>query len=367
MSLINLDSLDDFAYGAAFLGTGGGGDPYLGKLFLEQAIEQAGVPEVLSLDQVADDQNVFCLAMMGAPTVLIEKMLSMEDMHMAVQALEEKLGVQADVIIPAEIGGINATLPVAYAAWRGLPVLDADGMGRCFPSLEMVTFNVLGVKATPMSLANEHGEAKVIETNTALEAEHSARPIISEWGGSGMISIYPMTGKQAKQTAIADTLTLAVNIGRSIREGNQENRAVESLLSYLRTTEYYKHCAVLFDGKIIDLTRTTQEGWNIGKFKIQDLGSDDVMNLTFQNEHLVAYLNDKLVCIVPDLISVIDSETAQPIPTEGLRYGQRVKVIGTSAAPIMRSPKALNVFGPSCFGLEEEFTPIEVLSKNLMV
>ena len=39
MSLINLDTLDDFAYGAAFMGTGGGGDPYLGKLFLQQTIE----------------------------------------------------------------------------------------------------------------------------------------------------------------------------------------------------------------------------------------------------------------------------------------------------------------------------------------
>ena len=42
-----------------------------------------------------------------------------------------------------------------------------------------------------------------------------------------------------------------------------------------------------------------------------------------------------------------------------MKYGQRVKVIGTSAAPILRRPESLAVFGPQAFGLEEEFIPIE--------
>ena len=362
MSLIDLHNLNDFAYGAAFMGTGGGGDPYLGKLFIRQALKEHGTPNVMSLQDVPDDAKVFSVAMMGAPTVLFEKLFSMEDLDLAVRRLEQELGYEADVIIPAEIGGVNATVPVAYATWRGLPVIDADGMGRCFPALEMVTFNVLGVSATPMSLANEHGEAMIIKTETALEAEQKARPIITDWGGSGMISLYPMNGKQAKETAVGGTLTLAVGIGAAIRKGNAENKAIESLLEYLRSTEYYKHCAVLFDGKVVDLTRKTQKGWNIGFCHLQDLSNpDDTMEITFQNEHLVAYRNDKLVTIVPDLISIVDSETAEPIPAEGLRFGQRVKVIGTSAAPIMRTDRALEVFGPKCFGLDEEFERIEDL------
>lgn len=362
MNVIGLHNLNDFAYGAAFLGTGGGGDPYLGKLFIQQALKAHGEPTVMALADVPDDAKVFTVAMMGSPTVLFEKLFSMEDLDLAVRKLEEKLGYKAEIIIPAEIGGINATIPVAYAAWRGLPVLDADGMGRAFPALEMVTFNVLGVSATPMSLANEHGEAVVLETNTALEADQQARPIISEWGGSGMISLYPMTGKQAKATAVEGTLSLAVGIGEAIRKGNEENQAIDSLLRYLRSTEYYKHCAVLFDGKIVDITRKTHKSWNIGSCHLQDLSNpDDKMELTFQNEHLVAYRNGKIVTVVPDLIAVVDSETAEPIPAEGLRYGQRVKVIGTSAAPIMRSEAALKVFGPKCFGLDEDFVPIEEL------
>lgn len=36
-------------------------------------------------------------------------------------------------------------LPFALAARRGLPVIDADGMGRAFPELQMVTFYLDGI------------------------------------------------------------------------------------------------------------------------------------------------------------------------------------------------------------------------------
>jgi DUF917 family protein len=62
---------------------------------------------------------------------------------------------------------------------------------------------------------------------------------------------------------------------------------------------------------------------------------------------------------------VLDSETAEPITTEALRYGQRVKVMAVSVPPIMRTPAALAVFGPHAFGLAESFHPIESLSASV--
>jgi DUF917 family protein len=85
------------------------------------------------------------------------------------------------------------------------------------------------------------------------------------------------------------------------------------------------------------------------------------MEVTFQNEHLVARSDGRVLTIVPDLICMVDRETAEPITTEALRYGQRLKVIGVSAAPQMRTPAALAVFGPQAFGLKDKFTPIEEL------
>ena len=85
------------------------------------------------------------------------------------------------------------------------------------------------------------------------------------------------------------------------------------------------------------------------------------MEVTFQNEHLVAREDGVVKAIVPDLICMVDSETAEPIPVEALKYGQRIKVLGVSAPPILRTPESLAVVGPQAFGLEEPFVPIELL------
>ena len=43
---ITRDDMADVALGGAFLGTGGGGDPYIGRLMAEQAIDANGSVQV---------------------------------------------------------------------------------------------------------------------------------------------------------------------------------------------------------------------------------------------------------------------------------------------------------------------------------
>ena len=49
--------------------------------------------------------------------------------------------------------------------------------------------------------------------------------------------------------------------------------------------------------------------------------------------------------VVPDLICVLDAQTAEAITTEAIRYGQRVKVMVVSTPDTMRTPEALAVLG----------------------
>ena len=56
--------------------------------------------------------------------------------------------------MPIEIGGINSTIPLVVGALLNIPVVDADGMGRAFPELQMETFGVYGVSGTPMVISN---------------------------------------------------------------------------------------------------------------------------------------------------------------------------------------------------------------------
>ena len=364
--LLSVEDLEDLAQGAAFLGTGGGGDPYIGRLMAKHAIEEFGMPEIIEPEDLDDDATVLTAAMLGAPTVMLEKAASGGDIDLAVQRLSEVLGKKPDAIAPIEIGGLNSMIPIIAAARARLPLVNCDGMGRAFPEVQMVTFNVYGVSATPAVVVDEHLEVAIIETDDAKRAEDIVRSVAIQMGLSVMISAYPLTGKQVKDFSVKGTLTIALGLGKTIREGREQGDPVEAILKFLRSSKYYKHCKVLFDGKVTDLRRETTKGFAIGHCEISHIsGSKDCMQVLFQNENLVARLNGETVAIVPDLISFVDRETGQPITVEALKYGQRVKVIATSAAPIMRTPESLAVFGPHAFGLEEEFRRLEDIHKDI--
>ncbi len=299
---------------------------------------------------------------LGAPTVLIEKAACGDDVDLVMSRLEKYTGKKLDAILPVEIGGVNSILPIMAAARSGLPLVNADGMGRAFPEIQMVSFNVFGVSCTPLVVADDHLNSMVVETGSAKRAENLVRVASIEMGCSVILSSYPMSGADVKRTAVKGTMTLALEIGRAIARGRQVGSPVNELVSYLRTTPYYNQVKLLFDGKVTDLRRETTKGFAIGFCHVAALdGSGRTMEVTFQNEHLVAREDGKVRAIVPDLICMVDSETAEPIPVEALKYGQRIKVIGVSAPPILRTVESLAVMGPAAFGLQEAFVPLEQL------
>ena len=354
--------LRDLARGAAFLGTGGGGDPYVGRLMVEQALAAGGRLTLISPDEVPDDAFVIPTAMMGAPTVLVEKIPAGDEAVASLHALEAHLGRTAYATMPIECGGINSTMPLVVGARLGLPVVDADGMGRAFPELQMETFHVYGVPGTPMAITNEYGDTTIVTAHDNKAMEWLARGITIRMGGAAYIAEYSMDGATAKRTSIHGTISLGIRIGRCLREARERHKdPFEALVEMLKDTPY-RYGRVVFEGKVADIYRRTTEGFAKGNATIEPVNGGAPLELTFQNEHLIARVDGQIRGIVPDLICILEAETAEPITTEGIRYGQRVKVMVVSTPDIMRTPEALAVFGPRAFGLDHEFTPIEQLS-----
>jgi DUF917 family protein len=65
--------------------------------------------------------------------------------------------------------------------------------------------------------------------------------------------------------------------------------------------------------------------------------------------------------MVPDIITVLDSQTGRAIHTERLRYGQRVTVVAFPCDPIWRSDAGLELAGPRAFGYDIDFVPVETI------
>lgn len=359
--LVTADMIEDLATGSAFLGTGGGGDPYIGALLCRAVLEKHGPVRLLPLEALGDEDAVFTAAAMGAPTVLVEKLLSVEDADFAVSALERHLGRTATAIIAAEVGGINSTLPVAYAALRGLPLVDGDGMGRAFPSLHMTTFNTAGIGCAPLALADEWGETVIIDTPTAARAEALARPLVASLGASATLSCYPMSGREAKRAAVSGSISAALEIGALLRRGDDERGPVDRLVEWLEAAPLYGGARRLFVGKIVGVERDTSRGWVFGTCELESLDGSEKAKIVFQNENLCLTIEGAMRAIVPDLITIVDQETGRAIPTESLRYGQRVAVIGCRAPAPLRSDEGLAAMGPAAFGLLERYRPLDTI------
>lgn len=358
MRLLHPADLEDIAFGAAVLGTGGGGDPYIGKLLARGGIETHGPVTLISLDEVPDDAHVITCGAMGAPTIVLEKVPSGEEMLMALRHYESMTGNTATHIMPFEAGGLNSCLPILLAAQTGLPLVDADGMGRAFPQLEMETFNVYGVSASPIAMADEKGNLALVETESAAKGEYIARGICIRMGGQASLVNYPMDGATARRVSVPATMSLAQDIGRLVREARAaKTEPLQALLDFLGTT-HYGHAEKIGTGKITDIERRVENGWSVGIVTIAPFDNSTPWRIRIQNENLVVERGQEVLVVVPDLICLLDSDTAEAIPTERLRYGQRVDIMAIRVPPIMRTPEALAVFGPTAFGLKAEYAPL---------
>lgn len=356
MRLIGVEEIEKMAIGAALLGTGGGGDPYIGKLMAKQAIEKYGPVKLIDYTELKDEDLVVPSAMMGAPTVMVEKIPSGTEAIAAFKDLENHLGKKIKATMPIEAGGVNSLIPVALAATLGIPIVDSDGMGRAFPELQMVTFYLDGINASPMVLADEKQNSTLVNAIDGLYAEKIARSVTMVSGGSILDAIYPMTGAQVKQSAIHGSLTLEEEIGNIVLN---EDHVIESLVK--RLNGY-----VLFSGKIVDITRSTDGGFVRGSAHFEGLNEFEgqTSSVEFQNENLICYVDGKPKAITPDLITILDKETGMPITTEGLRFGMRISVLGMPADEKWRTEKGIKTVGPRYFGYELDYETIESLNEG---
>jgi DUF917 family protein len=355
MRKISIEALDDIARGAAVLGTGGGGDPYIGKLMAQGTLRRRGDVDLMDPMELDDDDIVVPSAMMGAPTVMVEKVPRGEEIITAFKALETYLGQPVRATMSCEAGGLNSTTPFTVAAELGIPLVDADMMGRAFPELQMCTPTLYGVTATPMAIADEKGNSAVITTVSNRWTETLARTLTIDMGCSAMIAIYPMTGKQVKETCVLNTISLVERIGRTIREAHA--RRADPVEAVRAATDGH----VIWRGKVGDVARRTETGFARGEAAI--VGSDEFdgqsLRIAFQNEFLIAQTDDAVLATTPDLITVLDDETGEPITTEGLRYGFRVSVLSMPCDPRWRTAEGLAVVGPGYFGYDVPYVPIE--------
>lgn len=350
---MRLDSanLPAFARGCAVLAAGGGGDPDIALLMALRAVEEHGPVEVLRLADLPAGSLVMPCGLIGAPTVAIERIWNGDEGRMLRDAVEDLRGRPVGALMPYEIAGSNGVLPVTWAARLGLPLVDADGMGRAFPEMQQQAMHLAGIAASPVVLTDGRGNTAVLHAADNPWAERLARSAAASLGGVCAGAIYCMTAEEARRGAIEGSVSRALALGEAMgAPGAGRLPAIREALG----------ATVLIEGKVLDVERRTDGGFVRGSATVEGTGPDAgrEIRLELQNEFLLALEEGMVRAAVPDIVSVLVSDTGDAVMTERLRYGQRVTVVASPGPAVWWSEAGLSVVGPAAFGYDIVYAPI---------
>ena len=358
--------LEDALVGSSYLGTGGGGSLAEARELIANDLEAGLTFTMLPVAALADSDRVACPYGLASLAETSDEMQARLDaienpvempVQAAFEALERHVGQKFAGVIMGEIGPLSLAEGLSTAARLGVPALDADTVGRAVPEINQHSVKVAGVPLTPIGAATPFGDTMIVENlGDPTRAEDILRSIAVVSRECG-VTDSPITGAQAKAegTLVTDSLSLAMNIGKAVREARAQG--ADPVEAARTAGDGY----LLFTGTVADVERRDEDGFLVGEVRLA--GNGDFAGQNFvtnvKNEHLVARRDGAVVATCPDLISIIDMQSGDGVVNPGYETGQAVAVLGFRCDPLWRSEAGLAVFSPRYFGFDIDYVPIE--------
>lgn len=331
------------------LGSGGGGNPYMGQLIVEKAIDEWGPITVYSLDELKETDLILAIGVMGTPTVFLEKMLGGQEFLSLIHLVDTQFGKKPTHLMSAEIGGVNAMTPLMQAARLNLPIVDGDLMGRAFPKIHMNLTSLLVEKSSPIFIADEKGNHVLIDCINTQWNEKIVRHISLAMGGTGLLALPPLVLQKSRQAIVKGSLSLAKALGKAIAKARQSNED-PVLAGYTQLGG-----DLIFSGRVTDIQRTITHGFLKGCLTIEN--NKNRLEVFFQNEYLIAIKNKEVMSTTPNLICIVEEKSGEGISADEIRFGTQVAVY--TAPPDKRwvSQKGLEIISPRCFDYDIDYKP----------
>ncbi|PGH13369.1 hypothetical protein AJ80_06363 [Polytolypa hystricis UAMH7299] len=375
--------------GCYVLGCAGGGSPYSQFLRLRDQLRQGHTTRIIDSTSLPGDAVIYWGGYLGSPSVSIER-LAGDEADQAFQELMEYMRHDSfDAVMGVEIGGANGLQPLTVGSTKNhdRPVVDADWMGRAYPTGWQTTLCVYAPgNLVPCSIASGDGRAVIMtKTNDDRSVDDILRASCVEMGSSAGTAGKPTTADRVVKYAVRNTLSLAWRIGRCIARAHATNMAatvVEQMIDEVGGCETAK---ILFRGKIVAVERRLYKGHSYGELIILQQQADDeeedteraanpasipvatggMLKIPFKNENIFArHVSnsgvERYVAMVPDLIAVLDTQSGRALGVPEFRYGVMVTVLGIACSPRWTdTPRGLEIGGPAGFGYEEiEYRPL---------
>lgn len=269
---INPDNISQILRGASVLAGGGGGS-------YTEALENyhshyPNEVEVRELDEFSEEDTIATVFGLGPVDHETEDPLAIA--QESVEVYESEYG-QIDGIVLGELGPDLIVEAVAIADRLDIPVVDADVAGmRAVPSIQNEIIEEAEISRTPLVATNGEDSA-YIETGTGFEIEQEIRELTD--GDIWYVTGYANTAEEYSDSVTQGWFDECISFERSqierVGHGTLESAEYEEI-----------------------------DGHTVGRMIIQ---GEETVEVYFQNENLLAYIDGEEVARAPDTISVIDS------------------------------------------------------------
>ena len=364
--VLSLQDLEDSLTGCSYLGCGGGGSLAEARALIRSDFAAGHVFRLLSVTALADEDRVACPYALASLAPLSEAMQSrlaaMENpVEMPVldafSLLERHLETRLAGVILGEMGPLSMAEGLSIAARLGVPSLDADTVGRATPEINQHSVRVAGLPLTPAAAVTPFGDELVLTGLQDPARQEDLFRALSVVSGLVGVADAPITGAEAKTDGvlITESFSLAMRLGQAVREAKVNGH--DAIEAARRAGDGYR----LFTGRVDTFDWGDRDGFLAGELVLTGDGdySGARMRLDYKNEHLVARIGDHVVATCPDLITLVDRQTAEGVNNPDFVAGQLVEVIGFRSDPVWRQQAGLSVFEPRYFGYDIDYIPIE--------
>lgn len=331
---VDIGNLDIVRQGSHFLGSGGGVECVLTKAMLASKLTKKPV-HVVQIDCLMDHDVIVPLIILGCPTIEAEKNYNVRHFMQLIERVHER---PITAIVPVSIGGGTLFVPFFVAACLDVPVIDGDCLGRCFPSLQMLSTNMADVLPKKAFISNVMGDVFEIECHDFHALERHARRIAVSSGGICTIIPQILTGEEAKRGLIPGTLTQAMTIGKIIQDTQdlECEEACAAIVDYTKGTFVGIGGIMSIDGYTSSLPLPFHK-----RIVMKNLKEGRTWEVLMANEFDLLLENGEIIAEVPDIISLCDMHTREPLTIRQLHLNRNIAICTMPAPALWYTEKGL--------------------------
>ena len=299
---------------------------------------------------IAPPTRCVSVCVIGSGSALADLPPAGDEFALAVQRLERLQRVSFAALYPLAAATVSALVPVAAASQLGVPLLDADGMGRTFAPIHHTAMHLAGVSPTPLVAHGPTGESVLIDVYAGPRASRLLRGNVETLGGWAALAAYPTTAGVLRRAALHGTMSRLVNVGRLLLERTDPDLVVGRLAGMTG-------CRRVGRGRIVELEHLSRPfdrtipGHPSSLVVDESGGRGRQLRIELRSEIVAVFADGSLVAAAPDVICLLDVSRGELATLDSLEPGDLVDVLVTPADDIWYSAEGLALVGPESHGI----------------